>query len=346
MHVRLRRLSLGLGLIAVAAAVLLGSDLDNRRHAAPRRIERHVAIVQFASRSTLDQGVRGILAGLAAGGYREGQEIEVKRFNSENDLPTANAMAREATSGRYDLVMSVSTPSLQSVAGANLDARVPHVFSIVTDPAGCGVGVERDSPLAHPPYLCGIGTFQPVTEVFELLKQYYPHVKRVGTVWCPAEECAQACLRQARAACQRLGIKLVEVTVDNTAGVKEATRALCNRGIDAIWIGGDNTVEIVADLVAVEGLAAHVPTVTNNPEFADKGALISLGANYVRVGEEAGKLAARVLDGLPPAQVPIENVVPQRLDLNRNVLTEVPACWAFPAALLARADRVVGDTAP
>lgn len=343
---RLRRLSLGLGLIALAAAVLLVSDLDNRRHAETRRIVRNVAIVQFASRSTLDQAVRGILAGLAAGGYREGREIEVKRFNSENDLPTADAMAREATSGRYDLVVSVSTPSLQSVAGANLDARVPHVFAAVTDPAGCGVGVARDSPLAHPPYLCGIGTFQPVTETFELLKEHYPHVKRVGTVWCPAEECAQACLKRARTACRRLGIKLVEVTVDNTAGVKEATRALCNRGIDAIWIGGDNTVEIVVDLVAAEGLAAHVPTVTNDPEFVDKGALIGLGADYEKVGEEAGRLAARVLGGLSPAQVPIENVVPQRLDLNRNALKRVPERWAFPAALVARADRVIGDTTP
>lgn len=346
MLARLRRLAFGLGLIAAAAAVLLVSDLDNRRRAEPRPAERRVAIVQFASRATLDEGVDGVLAGLEASGFRDGREIGVKRFNSENDLPTATAMAREATSGRFDLVISVSTPSLQTVANANVTSRVPHVFGIVTDPAGCGVGIVRDSPLAHPPYLCGVGTFQPVTETFELLKQYYPHVRTVGTVWCPAEECAQACLKQARAVAGRLGIKLVEVTVDNTAGVKEATRALCNRGVEIIWIGGDNTVEIVIDQVAAEGLAAHVPTVANNPDFAARGALIGFGANYRKVGEETGRLAARVLGGLSPAAVPIENVVPQRLDLNRTALAQVSARWRFPAALVARADRVIGDTTP
>ncbi len=48
--------------------------------------------------------------------------------------------------------------------------------------------------------------------------------------------------------------------------------------------------------------------------------MFGLGADYAVVGRAVGRLAGRVLEGLPPADVPIENVVPPQLSVNRTVL--------------------------
>jgi ABC-type uncharacterized transport system substrate-binding protein len=44
------------------------------------------------------------------------KNIAISRFNAENDLPTDNAIAKEITDGKFDLVLTASTLSMQAVA--------------------------------------------------------------------------------------------------------------------------------------------------------------------------------------------------------------------------------------
>lgn len=115
-----RRLSLGLCLIGLASAVLLLSDANRRD--APQELRR-IAILQHASQPIIDEGVQGMLQGLAETGYVVGRNLSVRRYNAENDVPTANAMASEMVSGPYDMVMTATTLSLQAVANAKKPAR-------------------------------------------------------------------------------------------------------------------------------------------------------------------------------------------------------------------------------
>ena len=67
----LRHLALGLTLIAAASALLLFSDRERRTQAGPRKVVR-VALVQHASTPVLDEGVRGLIQGLAEHGFADG----------------------------------------------------------------------------------------------------------------------------------------------------------------------------------------------------------------------------------------------------------------------------------
>src|SRR5262245_57616540 len=162
------RLSLGLVLILSASAVLFLTDRPRAARgpgtatASPEIPS--VALFQHISQPSLEDGANGVLAGLAASGYRDGQTIRLRRFNAEGDAATANTIARELVGGDYGLIVTLSTPSLQAVAGANRDAKVPHVFGMVSDPVAAGVGIAHADPTKHPPYLTGLGTMQPVDE--------------------------------------------------------------------------------------------------------------------------------------------------------------------------------------
>jgi len=337
----LRCLSLALALLVAASAILLLSDWSQRRPAGDKTIR--VAVFQFASRPTLDEGVTGIVAGLEEKGFREGNNLSLSRHNAESDLSTANAMARDMTDGRYDLIITVSTPALQAVANANQQGRTPHVFGIVTDPAASGVGIGRKNPLDPPPYMAGIGTFQPVEAVFRLAKAVHPNLRRVGVVWNPGEACSVACLEIGRAVSRELGMELSEATVDSSVGVREATEALISRGVQAIWIGGDNIVELAAPTLIATARRSGVPVFTNNPDQALQGAFFSLGAHYGEVGRQTGLLAGEILRGRLPASVPIENVVPPRLYVNLGALKGLREPWEASPSLLAKADRVMGE---
>jgi ABC-type uncharacterized transport system substrate-binding protein len=264
----LKRLASGIVLIVLASSVLLISDLGRRKPAAGPM--RHVAILQHASQPAMDSGVEGMIAGLAQGGFVDGRNISIRRYNAENDVPTGNVIAKEITNGQYDLVLTASTVSMQAVANANRDGRTVHVFGLVSDPYSAGVGVSREKPLDHPPHLVGFATMPPVAQVFELAGRLFPGLKSVGTVWNPAEANSEAQLKVARAACDKLGIELRETTVDSTAGVMEAASAVAGRDVQAIWIPADVMVLSAVDAVVGVGRRAAIPVFTSIPGNAHR----------------------------------------------------------------------------
>lgn len=346
-----KSLGLGLVLVAGAGALLLSSDLDSRtdRKAETARDAKRVlriALVEPASIQASKEGAAGMLAGLAAGGYSDGARIRVRHFNSEGDLSVLNAIAKDVTSSNYDLILSVGTVSLQAIGNANRHATPPrtHVFGIVSDPYAVGLGIDRDNHLKHPPYMTGIGSMPAVAEIFDVLRQLRPQVRRVGLVWNPAEASSVAATTLARGVCAKLGITLVEGNAENTTSVGEVAAAVIARGVDALWISTDITVLTAADVMIAIATQADVPVFTSIPGTAEKGALFDLGADYRAVGSLAGQLAAEVLDGRSPATIPVENVMPIRLSVNVLALDGLRADWQIPDAVKQRADLVIDAT--
>ena len=188
----LKSLALGALLIVLAAGVLLYSDLESReRRASAISSARplRIALVQHASLPALDDGIRGVLEALNARGYADGGRLAIRQYNAHGDMATANAIASEVTSSDYDLIISASTASLQTIANANRFATPPrkHVFGLTSDPYAAGVGISRENLLDHPPYMAGLGSLPPVEDAFRLARQLKRDLKRVGLVWNPNE---------------------------------------------------------------------------------------------------------------------------------------------------------------
>jgi ABC-type uncharacterized transport system substrate-binding protein len=328
------RIGLGVALIVALCAVLLFSDWSRRK--AVRSLPR-VALVQFASQPLMDDTVSGFLEGLRRKGFEDGRTMSLQRYNAQNDLPTLNSIARSVVDSGVDLVVTASTPALQAMAAANREGKVVHVFGAVTDPFASGVGLHRDNPLNHPRHLVGIGTFQPVRDTFLMGRKIYPGLRVAGTVWNPAEACSQACVRIARATARELGIELMEAQVENSSGVLEAANSLVARGAQALFIGCDNTVAAAAQPVMNAGAQGRIPVLTYEATWAERGAMVALGADYFEVGRMAGELAGDVLRGRDTATIPVADVVPKKLGLNLSVLKKLRDPWRVPPDVLASA---------
>ena len=343
-----RRLALGLTLIVVASAVLLLSDRSQRTtsSAAAPHIPR-IAIVQHASTPVLDEGVRGMIDALAERGFRDGSTIRISTYNAQGDLATGNAIARQVTTGEFDLILTSSTPSMQAVANANRDGKTKHVFGLVADPFSAGVGLDARNPMNHPPYMVGQGTFLPVGDAFDLARRAFPRLQQVGVAWNPAESNSAAFTAKAREACARLGLTLLEANVDNSSAIVEAIHSLSSRGAQAIWVGGDNTMTSALATVVATAQAARIPVFTITPGVADRGTLFDMGLDFHALGRIHGQLAADVLSGTDPATIPIRDVqeqVPRRVVINTRIVRNLRDPWRFPDDALAAADAVVDDT--
>lgn len=342
----LRRLLLGIFLIMAAAAVLLLSDLGSRvkTAAAPKsgRTMR-VALLQHASQAILDQGRAGMIAGLKEKGWEQGRNLELKIYNAEGDNAVSQTIAKEMAGGGYDLLMTISTVSLQAVANANKAGGTPHVFALVSDPSVTGVGVSKTNPLDHPAHLAGFGTMQPIPQAFKIAREMNPALKKIGVVWNAAEANSEAQVKLARKVCADLGIELMESTVDNSSGVAEAAGALVARGAEALWMGGDVTVMTAADSLISTAKKGRIPVFTVIPPNVKKGSLFDLGADYPEVGRLAGNLAGEILSGRKPADVPITNVMPEMLAVNLQATKNLQTPWQISDELRKRANLLIDD---
>jgi ABC-type uncharacterized transport system substrate-binding protein len=340
-----KRLSLGMLLIAAGSGVLLLTDV--RPRGADGRSRPRIAILQQASTPVMEDGVRGMIDGLAEKGYRDGETADITKYNAEGDLPTANSIARLITDGRFDLVITSSTPSLQVVANANKAGRAMHVFGIVADPYVAGVGLDRADPLNHPRHLVGQGIMVPVIDAFRIAKQMWPGLRRVGVAWNPAEPNSRLFIGKAREIAPQLEIELLEAQVENTSGIVEAIHSVLGRGAQALWVGGDNTVSSALGSVIATAREANIPVFSILPGNPERGTIFDLGFDFFEAGRQAGFLAADVLGGADPAAIPIRDVgevVRHRFLINLKSFKGLKDAWRVPDDLLHKADVVVDET--
>ena len=335
----LKRLLLGISLIVLASTVLLLSDLK-RRTLGTGAIP-HVGLLQHASVVLLDDTVRGMVDSLAENGFVDGKTIVIQKYNAQGDIAVANLIAKEMVNAHFDLLLTASTLSLQAVANANRGGKTVQVFGAVADPAVAGVGISPDKPLDHPRNLVGIGSFLPVADAFRMAREMFPGLKSVGVAWNPAEVNSRVFTEKAREACQAMNIELLEANVENSNGVREAEDSLVARGAQALWIGGDVTVGIAVDSVISVGQKARIPVFSITPGTPDRGTLFDDGADFYQIGKQTGELAARILRGADPREMPITNLVPTWLVVNTQALEGLKDAWHVPDDLLRRADVVV-----
>jgi putative ABC transport system substrate-binding protein len=338
-----KRLWLGVSLIAVASAILLVADIDRRASGTTRAIR--LAILQHVESTLMEDGVRGVMESLAARGYRHNEGgVTIDRFNAQGDMATSVAIANQLVGGGYDLVITSSTPSMQAVANANREGKTRHVFALVADPFASGVGLDRGQPLAHPRHMVGQGSFPPVDVAFEYARTMLPSLARVGVAWNPAESNSLAFVQRGRDVAKRMGLTLLEANADSTAAVNDAVNSLIARDAQAIWVGGDNTIAAAIDSVIAVARRNRVPVFSVLPGPPDRGSLFDTGFDFVEVGRQTGQLAADVLGGADMTAIPIVDVgeiVQPYLSINSTILDGLREPWRIPDDLLKRANVVV-----
>ena len=131
--------------------------------------------------------------------------------------------------------------------------------------------------------------------------------------------------------------------IQHISGVLEAASSLVSRGADALFITGDVTVMVAADSVVSAAKRGRIPVFTIMPPNVKKGAIFDLGANFHDVGVQVGELAAKVLNGTDPAAVPVLNVVPERLTVNKLAFAGLRDSWRMPQATLDHAEMIIDE---
>jgi putative tryptophan/tyrosine transport system substrate-binding protein len=320
----LKRLTIGLALIALLSSILLVSDLGHRRTAAAAANEGpagrifKAAIVYYAHGVSNDYCVNGLLEGLKASGLEQGKNLEVVKADAQGEMINIPAILQNYDNSNVDLIMTISTPCLAGACNNVKHKKV--VFTCVSDPIAAGAG---KSHLEHLPFVTGVGSFPPVSHMLDFMQKLVPGLRAVGTMYNPAEANSVKEQAVAREVFQKRGIRLEQIAVSGSSEVLQAVQILAGRDIQVVWLPADNT-GIQGYEGAVKGAKdARLPLITDICSALPRGGLACLGVGMQYSSLVAGKLAGRVLLGENPRDMPIEEVAVEEMAIVRSSAAEL-----------------------
>jgi putative tryptophan/tyrosine transport system substrate-binding protein len=296
-----------------------------------------IGVTQIVSHETVDAVERGFEAGLAEAGFREGENLVFERQNAHGDIATTHTIAQGFLYSGVDLVHAMTTPASQ--AATQVITRIPVVFSAVTDPVSAGiVPANSASGRATGTNVTGVSDRWPVERQFETYLKLAPAAKTWGTIYNPGEANSVASLKEMREAAGRLGVTLIEATVSSSADVMQAMQSLGGR-VQAIHGAADNTAGSAFESIIKVCNDKKIPLFIGDATLVRRGAAGGYGPSYYDIGRRAGAIAARVLRGERPGDIPWQT------EETCSMIVNLPAARAqgldIPEELLKQAAEVI-----
>ncbi|HEY1362952.1 MAG TPA: ABC transporter substrate-binding protein [Xanthobacteraceae bacterium] len=298
---------------------------------------RKIAISMIVEVPQLVQTKDGVLAGLAERGFVGGRNLSVDYQTANGSMPTQQQIARKFVGEAPDAIVSITTPTTQTMVAATKD--IPIVFATVIDPIKAKIISRYEKPGGN---VTGVSDAPPIAEQLGLLREILPNLKRLGFVYNPSLDSSKATLEWLTGEGRKLGIEIVESPAPTTNEVLPAARKLVGKA-DAIFIPNDTTVVAAIEAIVKIGEETKTPIFTGETRGVERGGIASVGLNYTEVGRLAGHMVAEVLDGKKPGE--IDAVIAYRklprLDVFVNKRSAAAMGVTIPSGVLARATKVV-----
>ncbi|HEY5511123.1 MAG TPA: ABC transporter substrate-binding protein [Prolixibacteraceae bacterium] len=297
----MKSFSRGILALILVSAILLFSDLPNRNRqkAAPRETKYKFALVHFVDSYNSEDCEKGIRKLLEDKNLREGVNFTLKVYNAQGDISTMNSIAGAIGNESWDLVFALSTPTIQLLAKKLPQHKI--VFTNVGDPIAAGLGKSFED---HLPNLCGISTMSDFEGLIKLVRTIHPDIKRVGTVFTPAEVNSVSYKNRLDEASNKAGIKLITVPANSATEVMDAANSLVAQGIDAFCQISDNLTGSCSSAILKVSLDSKVPYYGFVTNQVKQGAVAVCARDYFQAGYEAGEMGMEVLAGKNPATIP------------------------------------------
>lgn len=277
-----------------------------------------IGVLKIGSFDALNNAETGFVKGLADAGFVNGKNITLKSDNANGDGATNTAMAQTLASS-CDMVLGISTTSATALKAA-VDAvgnAIPVLFTAATDPVGAGLIKSMDKPGGN---VTGTSDLGPIEAEINLLKNFTT-IDTVAFLYTQSESNSVVQLKIAQPLIEKAGWTFLSKPITAANEIPSAIASL-STDVDVLLIPTDNTIaENMANVKAGnESRTGHPLIVAACDSGMIDGAVIAMGVDYYKLGVQTGAMAAKILNGTKPADIPAE--------YNTDAVVKVNQTWA------------------
>ncbi len=214
--------------------------------------------------------------------------------------------------------------------------QIPVVFVATLDPVATGVVASLAKPGRN---ITGMTSLSGdlTAKRLELTKELLPNLKKIAIMVRKTSPTAPQYLDGSRIAARKLGIELQILTERNPNDLDGIFVAA--RESSALVVADDAEFTARRTQIAKLGIKNQLPTIFGLSEMVEAGGLIAYGSNFGDLYRRAASQVRKILQGVDPGNLPVEQ--PIKFELVLNMRTAKVLGITVPSKILARADKVI-----
>jgi putative ABC transport system substrate-binding protein len=267
-------------------------------------------------------------------GYREGRNIVFEDRFAEGRVDRLAALTAELLQANVDVIVTSGYPAIRAAQLAS--STIPIVVAIMSDPVEQGFAASYARPGGN---ITGLA-FQDAeltTKRLEILKEVVPSASHVAVLWdrgTPANS-----LKATESAAHALGLTLEVLPAGNSTEVGKAFDAALGRKAQALFQVSSPRFSALRAAIAASAIEKGLPAACEQRLFVVAGCLVSYGPSFDAMYRRAAYYVDKILKGVKPADLPIEQ--PTKFELVINLKTAKTLGLTIPETFLLRADEVI-----
>ena len=307
---------------------------------AARAQQAALPVIGFlSSRSPEDSThlIPAFAAGLAEGGYVEGQNLAIEFRWARGRYDLLPAMAAELVS-RQVAVLTAAGGEPSALAAKRATSTIPIVFGIGGDPVRLGLVESFSRPSGN---ATGVTLLTNLMEPkrLGLLRELVPGVPVIGVLLNPNFVQAPVQLQQIEEAARSIDQRITVANVSTDEELEAAFAAFASERVGALLVAADPYFDTRREQIV--GLAARyrLPAIYQFREYAVAGGLLSYGVSITDAYRQYGVYTARILKGAKPADLPV--LQPTKFETVINLRTAKALGVKISDNLLSLADEVI-----
>ena len=272
-------------------------------------------------------------------GMIERRDFALEERYAEDDEGRLPGLAAEPIDANVKVIVATSQPSI--LAAWHMTKSVPVIGRMVDDPIADGMAKSLAKPGGN---VTGIYT---MTEEMNpkrlaLLREVAPSVHRVGVLLrkdFPSNAIADHDWQDLGAAAHQLALEPIALDVKSADDINAAFDQASRERVDGIMTIRNPTVVTYLKLIAELARNYRLPAVFDAREYVEAGGLMSYGPNIDQTYVQLATYVPKLLHGMAPGDLPIEQPTIFELIFNRSTAKTIGL--SVPPSLLARADEVI-----
>lgn len=304
-----------ISIVMIAMLLVLGTGCSQQ--AGSQKVFK-IGVVQYMEHVALDSAREGFVTALKDNGYVDGQNIKIDVQNAQGDQSNLSTISDRFVSDKEDLILAIATPAAQAIAAKTTD--IPILGTAITDYVAARLIDSNDAPGRN---VSGTTDMNPINDQIDLLMKLVPNAKTIGVLYTSSEDNSIVQAKIAKESIESRGLKYVEVTVNNTNDVQQATESIVTQ-CDAIYLPADNTFASAMPVVHGVTSVSKTPVICGESGMVMSGGLATLGINYYDLGYQTGLMGVKILKGeAKPASMPIETSAKFDFVINGTIAEEL-----------------------
>jgi putative ABC transport system substrate-binding protein len=286
--------------------------------------------------SEADRGVilDAFKAGLREFGWIDGKNVVIDvHWAPPYEFPQ---LAASLVKRNPAAIVGTCIPSTR--AAKNATTTIPVVMSVNGDPVQSGLVASLARPGAN---VTGTSTLfeELIPKWFEIITTTIPNIRTVAVMANPEGVGDEYWWAQAQQAAERIRLNVVRTEARTPAGFDREFGSMKKQRVDAFILMVD--AYFLNEMQRIVTLANEykLPGIYGFREYVEAGGLISYGLSYRDYYKGVARYVDKVLRGIKPADLPVEQ--PAKIQLVINLRAAKALGLTIPASVLARADEVI-----